>query len=175
MYKKTLDNFDLFCLMINTLNTLTDPWNKEVAVKAFVSLFINTEKVFNKDEPFVLLSEVFSVLDRFGVAAEFPLIEAITKAANLNLMESYSIIFNNIPNRKIPIIKWLRGHSTLGIKEAKDLVEKGYEKDSEGNIFDGWNGLEWPVLTGNKNKIDRAVAELEKLGFGWYYVSNTVL
>ena len=175
MYKKPLNNLNLFHLFLSALTALTDPKEVVRAVKALTSIFIDsdTEMVFSEDKPFVLLSEVFAALHRFEVVASYPLIEAITKAVNSDLVESYSIIFSNTPAKKIPVIKWLREHSNLGLREAKELVEKGYCLDDSGYRSGAWNGLEWSVLSGNKNKIDRAAEELKNLGFYGYYISNT--
>ncbi len=78
------------------------------------------------------LSELVKVLeDRFGVSAAAPALPAVTLAqagagAGQPAEEktSFTVELTNTGSQKIAVIKAVRAVTTLGLKDAKDLVEK---------------------------------------------------
>lgn len=77
------------------------------------------------------LSELVKELeDRFGVSAAAPVAVAAmpgTGAAEATPVEEqteFSVVITGVGDKKIQVIKEVRAITSLGLKEAKDLVEK---------------------------------------------------
>ena len=74
------------------------------------------------------LADLVKVLEeKFGVSASAPMMMAATGAAGAGAAAeektSVTIILKNAGANKIQVIKEIRGITTLGLKEAKDLVD----------------------------------------------------
>jgi large subunit ribosomal protein L7/L12 len=77
------------------------------------------------------LSEMVKELeDRFGVSAAAPVAVAAmpaggaAEAAPAEEQTEFSVIITGVGDKKINVIKEVRAITNLGLKEAKDLVEK---------------------------------------------------
>jgi large subunit ribosomal protein L7/L12 len=76
------------------------------------------------------LSELVKELeDRFGVSAAAPMAMAAmpgaaAEAAPVEEQTEFSVIITGVGDKKINVIKEVRAITSLGLKEAKDLVEK---------------------------------------------------
>ena len=102
------------------------------------------------------LSELVKALEKkFGVTAAAPMMMAggagagAGAAAPAEAKESVDIILKDAGTNKIGVIKEIRGITTLGLKEAKDLVE----------------GAPKPVKEGvSKDEAQKIKETLEKVG-----------
>lgn len=75
------------------------------------------------------LSELIKDLeDRFGVSAAAPVavaaVAASAEAAPVEEQTEFSVVITAVGDKKIQVIKEVRAITSLGLKEAKDLVEK---------------------------------------------------
>lgn len=77
------------------------------------------------------LSELVKELeDRFGVSAAAPVAVAAmpsagaAEAAPMEEQTEFSVVITGVGDKKIQVIKEVRAITSLGLKEAKDLVEK---------------------------------------------------
>jgi large subunit ribosomal protein L7/L12 len=75
------------------------------------------------------LSELIKELeDRFGVSAAAPVAiaagPAAAEAAPVEEQTEFSVVITAVGEKKIQVIKEVRAITSLGLKEAKDLVEK---------------------------------------------------
>jgi large subunit ribosomal protein L7/L12 len=76
------------------------------------------------------LSELVKELeDRFGVSAAAPMgfaaaPGAAAEAAPVEEQTEFSVLITGVGDKKIQVIKEVRAITSLGLKEAKDLVEK---------------------------------------------------
>lgn len=77
------------------------------------------------------LSELVKELeDRFGVSAAAPVAVAAmpgaggAEAAPVEEQTEFSVVITAVGDKKIQVIKEVRAITSLGLKEAKDLVEK---------------------------------------------------
>ena len=101
------------------------------------------------------LSELLSAFeDKFGVTAAAPVAVAAagpaTAAAEaVEEQDEFDVILNAAGDKKIQVIKVVRELTSLGLKEAKDLVD----------------GAPKPVLENvNKDDAEKAKAQLEAAG-----------
>ena len=95
--------------------------------------------------------------EKFGVTAAAPVAVAAAPAAGgagcgeaaAEEKDEFDVILTAAGDKKIQVIKEVRGLTNLGLKEAKDLVD----------------GAPKPVLEGvNKDEADKIKAQLEKAG-----------
>jgi len=77
------------------------------------------------------LSELVKELEeRFGVSAAAPMAMAVmpgaaaAEAAPVEEQTEFSVVITAVGDKKIQVIKEVRAITNLGLKEAKDLVEK---------------------------------------------------
>ena len=75
------------------------------------------------------LSELVKELEtRFGVSAAAPMamaaMPAAAEAAPVEEQTEFSVVITAVGEKKINVIKEVRAITSLGLKEAKDLVEK---------------------------------------------------
>jgi large subunit ribosomal protein L7/L12 len=66
--------------------------------------------------------------DEFGIEAAAPMAAAVAApagdgAAAAEEKDSFDVILTGAGDKKIQVIKEVRAHTTLGLKEAKDLVD----------------------------------------------------
>jgi len=84
---------------------------------------------FIKDMTVLELSEFVKELEQtFGVSAAAPVamaaMPAASEAAPVEEQTEFSVIITGVGDKKINVIKEVRAITSLGLKEAKDLVEK---------------------------------------------------
>jgi len=84
---------------------------------------------FIKDMTVLELSEFVKELEQtFGVSAAAPVamaaMPAASEAAPVEEQTEFSVIITGVGDKKINVIKEVRSITSLGLKEAKDLVEK---------------------------------------------------
>ena len=111
-----------------------------------------------KEMPALQLSELVKELEEiFGVSAAAPVAVAAAgapaagaEAAAVEEKDTFDVVLTGAGDKKIQVIKVVRElNSTLGLKEAKDLVDSAPK----------------PVLEGvNKEKADEAKSKLEEAG-----------
>jgi large subunit ribosomal protein L7/L12 len=111
-----------------------------------------------KEMPALQLSELVKELeDVFGVSAAAPVAVAAAagvgaangEAAEAEEKNTFDVVLAAAGDKKIQVIKVVRELTSLGLKEAKDLVD----------------GAPKPVVEGvNKDKADEAKAKLEAAG-----------
>ncbi len=96
------------------------------------------------------LEEVFGVSAAMSMMAAVPIpTQAPGAAAPVEEKALYDVILQAAGEKKIQVIKVVRAHTTLGLKEAKDLVE----------------GAPKPVKEGvPKEEAEKIKAELEEAG-----------
>ena len=96
-----------------------------------------------------------SLEDQFGVTAAVPMAGMVamsgveTAVAEAEEQTAFDVVLKEIGEKKIQVIKAVRGVTTLGLKEAKDLVEK-----APGPVKEGVS----------KEEAEKIKAELEKAG-----------
>ncbi|MGH8907162.1 MAG: 50S ribosomal protein L7/L12 [Egibacteraceae bacterium] len=92
--------------------------------------------------------------DEFGVTAAMPVAVAVAgapgdAAAEVEEKTAFDVVLTGVGEKKIQVIKEVRALTSLGLKEAKDLVDHAPK----------------PVLEGvNKETADKAKAQLEAVG-----------
>jgi len=107
-----------------------------------------------KNAPALELSELVQEMeDVFGVSAAAPVaMAAVASGAEAGAEEekvSFDVVLTSAGDKKIQVIKAVRSLTSLGLKEAKDLVE----------------GAPKPVLEGaSKEDAEKAKAALEEAG-----------
>ncbi|MBL7069600.1 MAG: 50S ribosomal protein L7/L12 [Candidatus Omnitrophica bacterium] len=75
--------------------------------------------------------------DKFGVSAQIPVAAAAgapgaAQAGGEEEKSSFNIVLTSVGDKKIQVIKEIRAVTTLGLKEAKDLVEAAPKAVKEG-------------------------------------------
>ena len=107
-----------------------------------------------KAAPALELSELVKEMeDVFGVSAAAPVAVAAAapagEAAAAEEKDSFDVVLTGAGDKKIQVIKVVRELTSLGLKEAKDLVD----------------GAPKPVVEGvNKEKAEEAKTKLEEAG-----------
>ena len=111
-----------------------------------------------KSAPALELSELVKEMEEvFGVSAAAPVAVAAVagapagggEAAEAEEKDSFDVVLAGAGDKKIQVIKVVRELTSLGLKEAKDLVD----------------GAPKPVLEGvNKEKAEEAKTKLEEAG-----------
>jgi large subunit ribosomal protein L7/L12 len=111
-----------------------------------------------KEKPALELSELVKMMEEtFGVSAAAPVAVAAAgapaaggEAAAAEEKDTFDVVLTAAGDKKIQVIKVVRElNSSLGLKEAKDLVDSAPK----------------PVLEGvNKEKADEAKSKLEEAG-----------
>ena len=110
-----------------------------------------------KSAPALELAELVKEMeDVFGVSAAAPVAVAAVagapagaEAAPAEEKDSFDVVLTGAGDKKIQVIKVVRELTSLGLKEAKDLVD----------------GAPKPVVEGvTKDKAEEAKAKLEKAG-----------
>lgn len=120
-----------------------------------------TEKLMEqiKEMTVLELNELVKALeDEFGVsaAAAAPMMMAAASGATAEAVEEqteFDVILNSIGDKKINVIKVVREVTSLGLKEAKDLVESAPTK-----VKEGINKAEAEEV---KKKFEEAGAQME--------------
>lgn len=98
-------------------------------VKEEVKLSPKSEEIVKSIEEMSVLelSNLVKVLeDKFGVSAAMPMAVAAAPAAGGAAEEektSFSVVLTSCGDKKIQVIKEIRAITSLGLKEAKDLVD----------------------------------------------------
>ncbi|MFH1381083.1 MAG: 50S ribosomal protein L7/L12 [Candidatus Omnitrophota bacterium] len=102
------------------------------------------------------LSDLVKALeDKFGVSAQAPMavMSGVAGAAGAGAAAeektAYSVILAEVGSNKIQVIKEIRAITTLGLKEAKDLVEAAPKPVKEG---------------ATKEEAEKIKVQLEKVG-----------
>lgn len=95
-----------------------------------------------------------AIQDKFGVTAAAPVAMMPGAAAGAGAAEAeeqteFDVVLNAAGDKKIQVIKVVRELTSLGLKEAKDLVESAPAKVKEGI---------------SKDDADKAKAKLEEVG-----------
>jgi large subunit ribosomal protein L7/L12 len=92
-----------------------------------------------------------AIQDKFGVTAAAPVAVAVAGAAPEAAEEQteFDVVLNAAGDKKIQVIKVVRELTSLGLKEAKDLVESAPAKVNEGVA---------------KDEAEKAKAKLEEVG-----------
>lgn len=108
-----------------------------------------------KSAPALELAELVKEMEEvFGVSAAAPVAVAAAAPAGGDAgaaeeKDSFDVVLTGAGDKKIQVIKVVRELTSLGLKEAKDLVD----------------GAPKPVLEGvNKEKAEEAKAKLEEAG-----------
>ena len=120
-----------------------------------------TEKLMEqiKEMTVLELNELVKALEEeFGVsaAAAAPMMMAAAPGAAAEAVEEqteFDVILNSIGDKKINVIKVVREVTSLGLKEAKDLVESAPTK-----VKEGINKAEAEEI---KKKFEEAGAQME--------------
>jgi len=109
------------------------------------------------------LAELVKALeDEFGVSAAAPVMAAVPGAAGVSPAQQeeektdFDVVLKSFGDKKIGVIKVVREITSLGLKEAKDLVEKAGTPD--GVIKEGAPKEEAEEI---KKKLEEAGAEVE--------------
>ncbi|KUK83554.1 MULTISPECIES: 50S ribosomal protein L7/L12 [Petrotoga] len=109
------------------------------------------------------LAELVKALeDEFGVSAAAPVMAAAPGAAGVSPVQQeaektdFDVVLKSFGDKKIGVIKVVREITNLGLKEAKDLVEKAGTPDAV--IKEGAPKEEAEEI---KKKLEEAGAEVE--------------
>ena len=102
-----------------------------------VKLSANAAKVMDMIEAMSILEAadlVKAMEDRFGVSAAAPMAMAAMPAAEAaeEVKDEFTVVLTGIGDKKIQVIKVVRAITALGLKEAKELVEKAPTNIKEG-------------------------------------------
>ena len=119
------------------------------------------EELVEKIEKLTLLeaSELKKALeDKFGVSAAAPMVMAgatgpAAPAAPVEEQTEFNVILAEVGAQKINVIKVVRAHTGLGLKEAKDLVDGAPKPIKEGVSKEDAENL--------KTQLTEAGAEVE--------------
>ena len=95
-----------------------------------------------------------AIQDKFGVTAAAPVAPGAVSAAGAGPTEAeekteFDVVLNSAGDKKIQVIKVVRALTSLGLKEAKELVESAPAKVKEGLA---------------KEDAEKAKAKLEEVG-----------
>lgn len=94
-----------------------------------------------------------AIQEKFGVTAAAPVAMmpgmGAAAAAEVEEQTEFDVVLNSAGDKKIQVIKAVRELTSLGLKEAKDLVEAAPTKVKEGV---------------SKDEADKAKAKLEEAG-----------
>jgi len=107
---------------------------------AEVELSKNAQKVLELIESMTVLEAanlVKAMEDKFGVSAAAPMMGPVAGGAAAAVEEEavkdeFTVVLTGIGDKKIQVIKEVRAITSLGLKEAKDLVEKAPTNVKEG-------------------------------------------
>ena len=115
---------------------------KEESKKSDIKLSKKMQDILSSIEGMTVLelSDLVKVLeDKFGVTAAQPVIAAAGMAgaaapgaAPEEEKSSFTVVLTSFGSNKIQVIKEIRAITTLGLKEAKDLVEAAPKSVKEG-------------------------------------------
>ena len=103
-----------------------------------IKLSDNAQKVLEMVEQMSVLEMadlVKAMEDKFGVSAAAPVAVAAGPAAAVEeaaVKDEFTVVLTGIGDKKIQVIKEVRAITGLGLKEAKDLVEKAPTEVKEG-------------------------------------------
>jgi large subunit ribosomal protein L7/L12 len=104
-----------------------------------IKLSKNAEKVMELIESMTVLEAadlVKAMEDKFGVSAAAPVAMAAVPGAAGEAAEEvkdeFTVVLTGIGDKKIQVIKEIRAITSLGLKEAKELVEKAPTNVKEG-------------------------------------------
>jgi len=95
-----------------------------------IKLSENAAKVLELIESMTVLEAadlVKAMEDKFGVSAAAPMAMAAmpaAAAAEEEVKDEFTVVLTGVGDKKIQVIKEIRAITGLGLKEAKDLVEK---------------------------------------------------
>ena len=95
-----------------------------------IKLTENAEKVLELIESMTILEAadlVKAMEDKFGVSAAAPVAVAAAAGGGEEVAEEkneFDVVLTGIGDKKIQVIKVVRAVTSLGLKEAKELVEK---------------------------------------------------
>ena len=107
---------------------------------AEITLSENAQKVLEMVEQMSVLEMadlVKAMEDKFGVSAAAPVAMAAMPGAaggaeDEAVKDEFTVVLTGIGDKKIQVIKEVRAITSLGLKEAKDLVEKAPTEVKEG-------------------------------------------
>jgi large subunit ribosomal protein L7/L12 len=104
---------------------------------AEIKLSDNAQKVLDLIEQMTILEAadlVKAMEEKFGVSAAAPVAVAAMPAAAAaeEVKDEFTVVLTGIGDKKIQVIKEVRAITSLGLKEAKDLVEKAPTNVKEG-------------------------------------------
>lgn len=114
---------------------------KEAEAKPDIKLSAKMKEIISSIEGMTVLelSDLVKALeDKFGVTAAQPVMAAgiagaaAPGAAAAEEKTSFNVVLANAGSNKIQVIKEIRAITTLGLKEAKDLVESAPKPVKEG-------------------------------------------
>lgn len=94
--------------------------------------------------------------DKFGISTAAPVAMAAAPAGGAAAVEeesNYNVVLKSFGEKKIDVIKAVRQETGLGLKEAKDMVEKGDQVVKE--------DLEKAAAEDLKKKLEAAGAKVE--------------
>jgi large subunit ribosomal protein L7/L12 len=105
---------------------------------AEINLTKNAQKVLEMIESMTILEAadlVKAMEDKFGVSAAAPImagpVAAVAEEAEA-VKDEFTVVLTGIGDKKIQVIKEVRAITSLGLKEAKELVEKAPTDVKEG-------------------------------------------
>ena len=81
---------------------------------------------------------------------------------------TYTVFLTEMPYKKIAAIKWVRTFTTLGLKEAKDLVESidAFKRIPDCGCCDATYDGEVPILVDlDSDELDKALKHASEEGF----------
>jgi len=123
---------------------------------AEVKLTENAQKVLEMIESMTVLEAadlVKAMEDKFGVSPAAPVVAAAAPGAGVaeeaEAKDEFTVVLTGIGDKKIQVIKEVRAITSLGLKEAKDLVESAPTNVKEGV---------------SKEEADQIKAKLEEVG-----------
>ena len=105
-----------------------------------ISLSENAQKVLEMIETMSVLEAadlVKAMEEKFGVSAAVPVAMAAMPGAGggeaaEEVKDEFAVVLTGIGDKKIQVIKVVRAITSLGLKEAKDLVEKAPTEIKDG-------------------------------------------
>lgn len=118
----------------------TEETPKESTEKTEVKLTEKQEEIIKTVETMTVLELadlVKALEDKFGVSAAAPAAVGFGPAAGAGAAQeeektSFTVVLTGVGDKKINVIKEIRTVTTLGLKEAKDLVEAAPKTVKEG-------------------------------------------
>jgi large subunit ribosomal protein L7/L12 len=102
-----------------------------------IKLSANAQKVLELIESMTVLEAadlVKAMEEKFGVSAAAPVAMAAAPAAAAveEVKDEFTVVLTGVGDKKIQVIKEIRAITSLGLKEAKDLVESAPTNVKEG-------------------------------------------